>query len=94
MALVVATALAAPLSLPRPALANKEAAVAAGAAIGIAIGALIAKKRRKDRQQHWNYIDYNNSFRPASGIVCFPAQRVCYRNNYYSADWTHRVYGY
>lgn len=92
---LTAAALAVPVTLPNPALADKKArAAAAGAAIGLALGAIIASKRRKNRQEHWDYVDYNASFRPASGVVCFPAQRACYRNNYYSADWTHRVYGY
>ena len=38
---------------------------------------------------------FNQAFSPTAGVVCYPAQRLCYNNNGSVANhWTRNVYGY
>lgn len=82
------------------------AAVLGGVA-GLAVGAAIADSH-KNRNKTIYYQGYNppyqpggydpyfnQAFSPAAGIVCYPAQRLCYNNGgSISGGWTRSVYGY
>ncbi|WP_395689918.1 hypothetical protein [Aestuariivirga sp.] len=81
------------------------AAIVGGVA-GLAIGAAIADANRPKKKIYYegyappyrpgNYDPYfNQAFSPATGIVCYPAQRLCYNNGgSVSGNWTRKVYGY
>lgn len=108
--LVAATAcLAIATGLGSTAMANNnktvEAAVAAGI-VGVAVGAALSHKHQHDPviyyQGYQPYYPaggynayYNQTIRPASNVICYPAQRVCYNSNGSVANkWSRRVFGY
>jgi hypothetical protein len=82
------------------------AAAIVGGVAGVAVGAAIADANRPKKKIYYEgyappyrpggYDPYfNQAFSPSSGIVCYPAQRLCYNNNGTVANsWTRRVYGY
>jgi len=82
------------------------AAIVGGLA-GVAVGAAIADAAKPPRPKYYyngyappyrpGYYDpyFNQAFSPTAGVVCYPAQRLCYHNNGSVANkWTRRVYGY
>lgn len=84
------------------------AAIVGGVA-GLAVGAAIADSYHNNNKKKVYYYDgyappyrpgqydpyFNQAFSPGTGIVCYPAQRMCYNNNgSVSGVWTRKVYGY
>ena len=98
------------VSLYQPAEAKgigPTGAAIVGGLAGVAVGAAIADAARPARPKYYydgyappyrpgNYDPYfNQAFSPSAGVVCYPAQRMCYDNNgTVSHKWTRRVYGY
>ena len=83
------------------------AAAIVGGVAGVAVGAAIADASRpKVKKVYYpgyappyapgQYDPYfNQAFSPTTGIVCYPAQRLCYTNNgNVSGTWSRKVYGY
>lgn len=82
------------------------AAAIVGGVAGVAVGAAIAdaaKPKKKiiypDYQppyQPGRYDPYfNQAFSPEGGVVCYPAQRLCYNNGgSVNGTWTRRSFGY
>ena len=79
--------------------ANNTAAVVggiiAGAAIGAAVsGALNHPKPIYPPKPPPPPPPWQQSFQPAAGVWCYPAQRACYRDNgAYAPVWTAKIYG-
>ena len=81
-----------------------EEVIAAGI-VGIAVGAALSHKHQHNKQvYHPGYQPYypaggydsyfDQSFRPSSDAICYPAQRACYNDNGSLANkWTRRVFG-
>ena len=95
--LLAAFAAAAMLVAAQP---KAEAKISAG---GAAILDAHAKKNKKIYYKGYNppyqpggYDPYfNQAFSPTTGVVCYPAQRLCYNNaGSISGTWTRKVYGY
>lgn len=83
------------------------AAAIVGGVAGVAVGAAIADAAKPKQKKIYydgyappyrpgNYDPYfNQAFSPSTGIVCYPAQRLCYNNGgTVSGTWTRKVYGY
>ena len=83
------------------------AAAIVGGVAGVAVGAAIADaaKPKKKKIYYEGYAPpyelgrydpyFNQAFSPTTGIVCYPAQRLCYSNaGAVSGTWTRKVYGY
>ena len=83
------------------------AAAIVGGVAGVAVGAAIADAANHNKKKYYYngyappyapgaYDPYfNQAFSPTGGVVCYPAQRLCYNNNGSVANhWTRRVYGY
>lgn len=109
--LIAAAAAAALLLASVPQAAQAKTIGPTGAAIvggvaGLAIGAAIADANRPKKKIYYEgyappyrpgYYDpyFNQAFAPTAGVICYPAQRLCYNNNGTVANnWTRRVYGY
>ena len=87
---------------------NKNATGAAivGGLAGAMIGAAIADAAKPKKKIYYEsyvppykpgYYDpyFNQAFSPTTGIVCYPAQGLCYNNTgSVSGSWTRKVYGY
>lgn len=83
------------------------AAAIVGGVAGVAVGAAIADaaKPKKKKIYYEGYAPpyepgrydpyFSQAFSPTTGIVCYPAQRLCYSNaGAVSGTWTRKVYGY
>lgn len=83
------------------------AAAIVGGVAGVAVGAAIADaaKPKKKKIYYEGYAPpyepghydpyFNQAYSPATGVVCYPAQRLCYNNaGAVSGTWTRRIYGY
>ena len=83
------------------------AAAIVGGVAGLAVGAAIADSANQKKKKYYyngyappygpgTYDPYfNQAFSPTAGVVCYPAQRLCYNNNGSDANhWTRNVYGY
>jgi hypothetical protein len=83
------------------------AAAIVGGVAGLAVGAAIADSANHNKKKYYyngyappygpgTYDPYfNQAFSPTAGVVCYPAQRLCYNNNGSVANhWTRNVYGY
>ena len=99
------------LLAPQPAAQAKQmgptAAAIVGGVAGVAVGAAIADAARPKKKKII-YPDYpppyppggydpyfNQAFSPTAGVVCYPAQHVCYNNGgSVNGTWTRKVYGY
>ena len=85
---------------------NSTGAAILGGVAGLAVGAAIADSQKKKTKIYYEgyappyppgaYDPYfNQAFSPTTGIVCYPAQRLCYNNGgSISGKWTRNVYGY
>ena len=106
--LLAAFAAAAMLVAAQP---KAEAKISAGGAAvlggiaGLAVGAAIADSNKNKKIYYEGYNPpyrpgaydpyFNQAFSPTTGIVCYPAQRLCYNNSgSISGNWTRKVYGY
>ena len=82
------------------------AAIVGGVA-GVAVGAAIADaaKPKKKKIAYPNYQPpyqpggynpyFNQAYSPEAGVVCYPAQRLCYNNGgAVNGTWTRRAFGY
>jgi hypothetical protein len=76
-----------------------------GGVAGLAVGAAIADSQRNKKIYYQGYNPpyppggygpyFNQAFSPTAGVVCYPAQRLCYNNaGSISGKWTRNVYGY
>ncbi|MDM0033713.1 hypothetical protein QTI33_16385 [Variovorax sp. J22P271] len=89
--------------------ANDAAAALAAVAIGGVIAAAIAKDREQPQYAYPYPPPYghgarpypppppptdNVSFSPAPGVMCYGAQRACFRGMMYAADWSAQVFRY
>ncbi len=109
--LLAGLAAAAMLVSAQPAEAKQmgpTAAAIVGGVAGVAVGAAIADASRHKTKKKIYYEGYappyepgrydpyfNQAFSPTTGIVCYPAQRLCYSNaGAVSGTWTRKVYGY
>jgi hypothetical protein len=83
------------------------AAAIVGGVAGLAVGAAIADASRpKKKKIYYNgyqppyapgqYDPYfNQAYSPVAGVVCYPAQRLCYNNGgSVNGTWTRRAFGY
>jgi hypothetical protein len=92
LSLILATALAASIASPPPAMADKKTdAVVAGAILG----ALIAGAVNKNRTNHRFDYSTDTAFFPADmpGTACYTRARMCYQRGNYSPWATRRVFG-
>lgn len=78
-----------------------------GGVAGVAVGAAIADAARP-KQKKIVYPGYqppyapgqydpyfNQAYSPEAGVVCYPAQRLCYNNGgTVNGTWTRRAFGY
>lgn len=101
-ALAAAALLVAPQHKAEAKISSTGAAILGGVA-GLAVGAAIADSRKPKTKIYYEgyapppqYDPYfNQAFSPTAGIVCYPAQRLCYNNGgSISGKWTRTVYGY
>ena len=83
------------------------AAAIVGGVAGVAVGAAIADAARP-KQKKIVYPGYqppyapgrydpyfNQAYSPEGGVVCYPAQRLCYNNGgSVNGTWTRRAFGY
>lgn len=82
------------------------AAIVGGVA-GLAVGAAIADATRPKKKKIYydgyqppyppgGYDPYfNQAYSPVAGVVCYPAQRLCYNNGgSVNGTWTRRAFGY
>jgi len=82
------------------------AAIVGGVA-GLAVGAAIADSANRNKKKYYyngyqqpyapgQYDPYfNQAYSPVAGVVCYPAQRLCYNNGgSVNGTWTRRAFGY
>ena len=100
---LLAAALLAVLQQKAEAKISSTGAAILGGVAGLAVGAAIADSRKPRTKIYYegyapppHYDPYfNQAFSPTAGIVCYPAQRLCYNNGgSISGKWTRNVYGY
>lgn len=96
------------LALTTPVSAHDDAvgAAIAGGIIGLAAGAALSSHHHHDKVIYYpGYAPpyppggygpyYRQSFSPTPGIICYPAQRSCYRaDGSFAPAWTSRTFGY
>lgn len=86
---------------------DRDRARAAAAIAGIAIaGAIVASKKKHDRDRSWDRYerdgnhyyrhDWGATFRPAGtkNTICYRRTRHCYSKGQFSRKWTVREFGY
>jgi hypothetical protein len=98
-AALLATALLMAHAAPSEAKDGRNAAAIIGGIAGLAVGAAIADSANRNPNVYGPPPPpaYNPPppFSPATGIICYPAQRACYNNGgAYNSNWTYRVYGH
>ncbi|WP_373505590.1 hypothetical protein [Aestuariivirga sp.] len=96
-------------AVPQQTSAKNNSAVGAaivGGIVGIGVGAALSDQHHHNKKIYYNGYNppyapgaydpyFAKVYSPASNVVCYSAQRVCYNNNgSYASKWTRRVYGY
>lgn len=110
MVLAGCAALALLVAAERPAAAGgigPTGAAIVGGVAGLAVGAAIADaaKPKKKKIVYPGYQPayppgqydpyFNKAYSPVGGVVCYPAQRLCYNNGgSVNGTWTNRAFGY
>ena len=84
---------------------DTAAAIIGGVAL-VGLAAALAGKKKKHRDREWRRYDRDNRdyYRHDWGdvfytgrnddIPCYRSERRCYKNGYYSSEWTNREFGY
>ena len=105
IAAIAAAAILASVQHAAEAKISSTGAAILGGVAGLAVGAAIADSQKKKTIYYEGYAPpyqpgaydpyFNQAFSPTTGIVCYPAQRLCYNNGgSISGTWTRKVYGY